>query len=97
MPTQDQLDDYFSRSGDTELSVGNMEENEYGFCVWRENNGNLLLIHVYGDGKFWNNWAANKAKELGMNKVCFATKRNPMAFCRKHGFELEGYILARSI
>lgn len=97
MPTQDQLDDYFARSGDTELSHGTIEENENGFCVWRTHNDTFVLINVYGDGCYWNSWAEKKARELNMKKILFATKRKPDAFCRKHGFDVTGYILERKI
>lgn len=97
MPTQTQLDDYFKRSGDTELSEGNIFENSYGFCIWRTYEDVFVLVHVYGDGNYWNNWAEIKAKEFGMKKIIFGTKRNPSGFCRKHGFHISGYVLERSI
>lgn len=89
--------DYFNRSGDTELGVGWKEENEHGFCVWRVQEGMLILVNVYGDGTYWDAWATEKAKELELSKVFFATKRNPQGFVRKYGYEVVGYILERKV
>lgn len=89
--------DYLDRSGDAELPDGNLEENEHGFCIWRADEESIILIAVYGDGGHWNKWAEGKAKELKKNSIYFGTKRNPEPFCRKHGFKVIGYILARSI
>jgi len=91
------INDYLQKSGDTELPDGTIEENEHGFCVWRTEDGVLLLVAVYGDGTHWNNWATNKANELNVKQIIFATKRKPGAFIRKHGFKVTGYILARAI
>lgn len=97
MPSPEQLNDYFDRSGDSVLEDGDLVENENGFCVWRQHKGSLVLVQVYGDGTYWNKWAELTAKELGMKNILFATKRNPLAFCRKHGFKVTGYILQRTI
>lgn len=90
-----QLRDYFNRSGDTELGVGWMEENEHGFCVWRRQDDKLILVNVYGNGTYWDTWADKKAEELGVEKIFFATKRNPKGFVRKYGYEVIGTILER--
>lgn len=92
-----QLRDYYNRSGDTELGVGWMEENEHGFCVWRATEDSVVLVNVYGDGSYWDSWATEKAKELEKDKVLFATKRSPKAFVRKYGYEVTGYILERKV
>lgn len=89
------LRDYFNRSGDTELGVGWYVENEHGFCVWRRQDEKLILVNVYGDGKYWDNWADEMAKELGLETVFFATQRNPAGFVRKYNYEVTGYILER--
>jgi hypothetical protein len=94
---QQHLDNYFIKSGDDHLSQGNIEYADHGFCVWRDDKDILLLVNVYGNGQYWNKWAEKKAKELNVSRIVFATKRNPDAFIRKHGFELSGYILERSV
>ena len=91
------IEDYCRKSGDSSVPAGNLEENEHGFCVWRVEDGVLLLVAVYGDGEHWNNWASEKAKKSGMRQIIFATKRKPGAFVRKHGFKVTGYILTRYI
>lgn len=97
MPSPPQLNDYFNRSGDDHLEDGDIVENENGFCVWRTYRESLVLVQVYGDGKYWNNWADKKAKELGIKNIMFATKRSPNGFCRKYNFKVTGYLLERSI
>ncbi len=89
------LRDYYNRSGDTELGVGWKEENEHGFCVWRRQDDILILVNVYGDGTYWNEWADDKAEELGVSTIFFATKRNPAAFERKYKYEVAGTLLER--
>jgi len=89
--------DYFNRSGDTELGVGWMEENEHGFCVHRVQDDKLILVNVYGDGEYWDNWATKVAKDMGLKSVFFATQRNPKAFERKYGYETVGYLLERKV
>ena len=91
------IEDYLERSGDKELSEGTLEENEHGFCIWRIENNELVLVHVYGDGIYWNNWATEKAKEMNIENIFCATRRNPEGFVRKFGFEVVGYVLRRSV
>lgn len=90
------LRDYFNRSGDTELGTGWSEENEHGFCIWRkQGEDTLVLVNVYGDGAYWNGWADRKAEELQCDNILFVTKRNPAGFVRKYKFEVTGYVLER--
>ncbi len=91
------IKDYLKRSGDSELSEGTLEENEHGFCIWRIEDNTLVLVHVYGDGQYWNEWATSKAREMNIKDIYFATQRNPEGFVRRHGFEVIGYILKRSV
>ena len=91
------VEDYFNRSGDEKLSPGSVETYKDGFCVWRIHDDSLVLVNVYKYGEYWNQWATKKAKERGLKKVMFATKRNPEGFERKFGFKLTGYILERDI
>ena len=91
------IEDYLKRSGDKELLEGELEENEHGFCIWQVNNDKLVLIQVYGNGIYWDNWASEKAREMNLKEIFFATRRNPQGFVRKYGYEVIGYILKRNI
>ena len=91
------LQRYYDKSGDTELSKGYMEENDHGFCVWGVADNSLILIHVYGDGEYWDSWATEKANQLDLDSVAFGTKRSPKAFCKKFGYTVIGYILERKV
>ena len=90
------IQDYFKRSGDERLQDGNKEENEHGFCIWRASGDSLILVHVYGDSNYWDKWADDKAKELGLRSIMFATKRNPGAFLRKYNYRVIGTMFERS-
>lgn len=88
---------YCKKSGDNSVPDGNLEENEHGFMVWRTDGITFVGVAVFGDGKYWNDWAEKKAKELNMKQIILATKRKPGAFVRQYGYEVTGYILARKI
>lgn len=88
--------DYLEKSGDSRLLDGNTEVSDKGFCIWETSETNLILLQVYGDGRYWNDWATKKAKELNKQKISFGTKLNPDIF-DKHGFKVIGYILEREV
>ena len=90
------VDDYLKRSGDEDLvQYGTLESNEHGFCIWQLFPNTLFLHQVYGDGKYWDQWANDKATELGVKKIMFMTRRNPKVFMRKYKCTLAGYVLER--
>jgi len=89
------LRDYCNRSGDTELGLGWKEENEHGFLVWRVQDNKFVIVNMYGDGLYWEDWIDNKAETLGIENILGATKRSPKAWIRKYGYETTGYILER--
>lgn len=92
------LQDYYRRSGDTEILHGTIEQDEKkGFMVWTFTNDSVVLLHVYGDGEYWNEMAEEIAKGLNLNKILFATTRSPKAFCRKYGCDIVGHVLAREV
>ena len=98
MIPESELRDYFKRSGDNELLEGvTIYKADKGFCVYGIDEEHLILMHVYGDGKYWDKWAEDKAKELGLDRILFATKRNPDGFCRKYKYDIIGYVLERKI
>ena len=95
----DHLRDYLSRSGDDKLSDGNIEYADHGFMVWRVTNDKFVMVNVYGDGRYWDEWATNKAKELGLKTVMFATKRKPELFIRRSNYDYSVFccVLERSV
>ena len=98
MDNHEKLQDYFNRSGDSELSDGIfIDGGDNGFCIYRVTDKKLILINVYGNGKFWNKWAEDKARELNLKTILFATKRNPKGFHRKYNYNIVGYILERDL
>jgi hypothetical protein len=96
VPSEFEISDYLERSGDDCIANGNTEHSKEGFCIWNTLEDKLILIQVYGNGEYWNEWATNKAKELGKDKIMFATKRNPASFIRKYEYIITGYILERN-
>jgi len=91
------LEDYFFKSGDTKLYTENIEhDNEKGFCSWEIKDKSLVLLQVYGDGMYWNDWATKKAEEEHLQEIIFGTLIDPCIF-KKYGFTVTGHIMARKI
>ena len=88
---------YFEKSGDAELLDGELVENEHGFMVFDIQGTTFRLLHVYGDGRYWQALAERAAKLAGCERVVFGTRRPPAAFVRRHGYKLTGYILEKEI
>lgn len=89
---------YLKKSGDATISTDNLIKNAKGFMSWRVTKPEtLVLINVYGDGKYWDSVAVELAKQLNLNKIVFGTKRNPKAFERKYGYSHVGYILEKEV
>jgi len=89
---------YLKKSGDVHISTDNLIKNIKGFMSWRITKPDtLVLINVYGDGKYWDAVSIELAKQLGLKKIAFGTKRNPKAFERKYGYTHVGYILEKEV
>jgi len=67
-------------------------EEEHGFCVYIPDGDILIIGEVCGDGLYWHKYLNRKAKELGCKTLRFWTKRNPVAFIRKYGYSLTGFV-----
>jgi hypothetical protein len=92
------IEQYLKKSGDTAISTDNLIKNAKGFMSWRVTKPEtLVLINVYGDGKYWDSVAVELAKQLNLSKIVFGTKRNPKAFERKYGYSHVGYILEKEV
>ena len=90
--------DYLRRSGDSKIYKGNWVENEYGFASWGLNeDGDLVIYHLYGNGNYWEQFFVNLAKALGCKKIIAATKRNPKAMARRFKMKITGYVLEREV
>lgn len=97
MDYEELLDFYFEKSGDSKITKENYIENEFGFSTHRVVDDQLVLLNVCGNGSFWDSFFCSYARELGLNKIVFGTKRNPKTFERKHGYRLVGYILEKEL
>jgi len=90
--------DYLARSGDDEIATDcNLVENENGFIVWNRYKDQFVIINCYGNGRYWDEWSNNKAKEIGCTTVFASTKRNPAPYLRKYGGKLVGYLMEREV
>lgn len=93
------LFEYFKKSGDDYLYLDNLIVTDKGFASFEinEEENAIVLLQVYGDGKFWDEFFTDLAKKLNKNKIIIGTKRNPRGFCRKFGFNLVGFILEKEV
>jgi len=92
------LQRYLEKSGDTELSEGtNLIENDKGFMTWRIHKDSFVGVNIYGDGHYWDAFANELAKHLGLKKLMFATKRSPKVFEKNYGYKITGYILEKEV
>lgn len=92
------IEDYLNRSGDDCISAGTiLVHPDKGFVVYNTTDDTLILVNVYGDGKFWDSYAQVKARELGLSKITFGTRRNPDTFIRRHQYKIIGYILEKKV
>lgn len=76
--------DFMERTGDKTIINTNYTENEHGFVSYKIEKGILHVIQVYGDGKYWEKFFRKLAKEQGIKKAMFYTRRNPKAFQRRY-------------
>lgn len=100
MIPEEQVLDYFKRSGDTYLVGDYYIANEHGFMTFwfHDKEPVLMLGNVYGDGKYWEQEAIRIAKEHNMKKIRFGTTRNPKVFIKRfRDFKITGYILEREV
>jgi len=94
------LEDYFRKSGDTELLDGNLLLLPYGFIIYEVDGDVLGLLHVYatkGSGKKMDKFINSLAKEIGAKKIRFATRRRPEGFVRKYNYKVVGYVLEKEV
>jgi hypothetical protein len=91
------IEDYLKRSGDTQIFTQNLIENEHGFASFQITEEALVILNVYGDGKYWDDQLCQIANELGLAKVRFATRRNPKPFERKFNYKTIGYVMEKEI
>lgn len=93
-----QFIDYLKRSGDSKILTENLTQNEQGFVSYTITKDNVFVINqCYGSGKYWDDYCANKAKELHCSKIRFATKRNYKGFEKKYKYNMIGYILEKEV
>lgn len=93
-----QAKDYMKRAHDSFVYIDNIiEDEEKGFVSYITSDEALVILCCYGDGDYWDQVMKDKAKELGLAKVQFITKRNPASFERKYGYELVGYMMEKRI
>lgn len=86
---------YFDKSGDEKIFTSNFTENEHGFASYSISNGVLHIANVYGEGKYWDSFFRDLAKDNKCNVMRFSTRRNPEAFVRRHGYKVVGYIMEK--
>ena len=95
--TKEDLEKYLSKSGDDKIYTDNLIENQHGFMSWKVHGTDLVLLNVYGDGKYWDVFSIELAKKLGLKKILIATKRSPRAYTKKFGYQVTGYLMEKEV
>ena len=90
---------YLKKSGDDYIETENLIENEHGFMSWKVDGDKFVCMNVYGNGKYWDEYMNELAKQLGCKKILGGTTRKAgwKAFERKYGFKLRGYIFEKEV
>ena len=73
------------------------EDKDKGFVLYNIENGHIVVLAIYGDGKHWFNVMEEDARRLGIKKIRGSTKRNPAAWSRRHGVKVVGYIIEKDV
>lgn len=68
-----------------------------GFISYAIQGDRLLIPDLYGNGKFWLDYALTLAKEKGCTKLVGGTRRNPKAYAKMFGTKVVGYVLEREV
>lgn len=78
------LDDYFKRSGDTELTESQykIDSKQHGFFSYDISGDTLTVIQMYGNMKHWEQVMVDEAKKHGCKKILAGTWRNGKAMAR---------------
>lgn len=87
------LETYFKKSGDRKLYPTEYSHIcDKGFASWNVTADALMVVQLYGDGRWWHGFFDEMAGNLGL-PIRFATTRNPKAWERKYGAKVVGYIM----
>jgi len=95
--TNEDLEKYLNKSKDEYIYQDNLIENSHGFMSWTVKDNRLVLLNVYGDGKYWDEFSIELAKKLNLKKILIATWRSPRAYKKKYGYEVTGFIMEKEV
>lgn len=92
---------YLEKSGDDYVILDGVRvvvDDRHGFCTYEVFPHEMVFVYnVYGDGRFWEKFLKEKARQAGCSVIRFATRRNPKAFIRRFNAKLVGYILEMEV
>lgn len=97
MIPSEMVEQYFRKSGDSKLLPGMVLTDDHGFLVYTLCDDFLLILHMFGDGKYWIARAEEIARQHGKKELRGGTVRNPFAMARATGFKLAGFILSKEV
>jgi hypothetical protein len=97
----DYIELYYRKSGGVRGDIKGTyrEANEKGFCtydIYKEED-HIFVHNVCGDGKYWDAFLQKLAKEHGLSKIMFFTQRDPEAWKKSLGYEIQGYVMEKKI
>jgi hypothetical protein len=88
---------YLKKSGDDYIETENLIENEHGFMSWRVHRDKFVCMNVYGNGRYWDDYMNELAKQFNCKSIVTSTSRSYKAYERKFNFKLKGYILEKEV
>jgi len=97
MVSKEDIEKYLRKSGDQFIYEDNIVVNDHGFMSWKVQEEKLVLLNVYGNGKYWDEFSIALAKQLELKSILTATRRSPKAFTRKFGYKITGHILEKEV
>jgi hypothetical protein len=89
---------FLEKSRSEYLDTTNLIENEHGFMSWKIDGDKFVCINVYGNGKYWDSFMNELAKQFNCKTILGGTTRKSYkAFVKKYNFKLVGYIFEKEV
>ena len=88
---------FLEKSRSEYVDETNLIENEHGFMSWKIDGDKFVCMNVYGNGRYWDDYMNELAKQFNCKSIVTSTSRSYKAYERKFNFKLKGYILEKEV